>query len=244
VIGWIAILAALDAIAIGLAAEGGYRAIFVGVHLFTTLAAIGVIVGKRRSFDGPDAVSALIACSLGPGGCLIFLLFAGLTGRWRGRRRVVFDDGDDVAEKEDVGAAHLGATEALLEGRLSLVTAAKVGSLISVLRYGDVNDRMRAVEIAVRSFEPRLSPIVAAALLDPDQTIRALAAAASTQIAKNCDRTRARLERRLRQAGATGDPADLILFLNSHGTHNVLLSQTTRLQMLADADAMKRSTVS
>ncbi|SDD49810.1 hypothetical protein SAMN05444678_11465 [Sphingomonas sp. YR710] len=239
-IGWIAILAALDAIAIGLAAEGAYRAIFVGVHLFTTLAAIGIIIGKKRSFDRLDAVSALIACSLGPPGCLAFLLFASLTGRWRGRGQVGFDDDDDV-ENKDTGAVGLGATEALLEGRLPLITAAKVGSLISVLRYGDVNDRMRAVEIAVRSFEPRLSPIVAAALLDSDQTIRALAAAASTQIAKNCDRTRARLERRLQR---TGDPASLIQFLSAHGTYNVLLSPTARLQMLADTDALKRSIVS
>lgn len=243
-IGWLIILAVLDTIAIYLAVEWGYRAVLVGVHLFTTLAAIGILIGKRRSFDGPDAVSALIACSLGPVGCLAFLLLAPLAGRWQGWRQARSDDDDEPAEEENTGTIHLGASEALLEGRLSLATAAKVGSLISVLRYGDVDDRMRAVEIAVRSFEPRLSPIVAAALLDPDQTVRALAAAASTQIAKNCDKTRVRLERRLRQAGAREDPTELMTFLRSHGADNVLLSAAARRQMVADADALKRSSVS
>ena len=88
-IGWLVILAALDAAAIGLAVKWGYDVLFACVHLFTTLAAIGIVIGKKRSLDTPDVFATLIASSLGPAGCLSFVLLARLAGKWRGGARPV-----------------------------------------------------------------------------------------------------------------------------------------------------------
>ncbi|MGJ3626644.1 hypothetical protein AB5I41_06890 [Sphingomonas sp. MMS24-JH45] len=81
-----------------------------------------------------------------------------------------------------------------LDGRVRHPASAEVGSLVTILRHGDVPMRRAALETVVRSFEPALSPLIAQALADPDQTIRALAAAAAARIAANLAATRATLE--------------------------------------------------
>lgn len=106
------------------------------------------------------------------------------------------------------------------------------------MKYGALTARRKALEAVVRSFEPKLSVLVAIALTDRDQTIRALAAAASAQVSSNVTQELSDLEDRHGQAHAQAprDMLELTLSLADHGCHNVLLPQTQRIYLCQVAE--------
>lgn len=142
-------------------------------------------------------------------------------------------------------APHLGAKLAvarMLDGRVLHAPPEMLSSLVTIMRHGDVVERRRALETVVRSFQPALSPLVALALTDADQTIRALAAAAAARVAQNLAMSRATLEARRAEGG---DPAvsltattTLATLLADHARADVLLSDSQRLHLREDAVAM------
>ncbi|WP_454278434.1 hypothetical protein [Sphingomonas sp. Marseille-Q8236] len=144
---------------------------------------------------------------------------------------------DPVAGTERHGARRKGAAlemARLLDGRVHYPAPEGLDSLVAVLRHGSVAARRRALETVVRAFEPGLSPLVARMLDDPDQTIRALAAAASARITQNLAEQRAALEARI----AAGDEAAVEILghlLAEHGCANHLLSDTQRQKLRDDA---------
>jgi hypothetical protein len=113
----------------------------------------------------------------------------------------------------------------LLDRRITFPAADQIESLDTILRGGPLPARRRALEAAVRSFEPRLSTLVASALRDPDQTIRALAAAAAAQVGHNLSQQLAETEEAVPSFDTLYTRA-MLLF--EHGCHNVLLPQTLR----------------
>src|SRR3546814_1069079 len=84
----------------------------------------------------------------------------------------------------------------ILDDRVRYPESDEIGSLATMLRYGNLQARYRALETAVISFEPRLSPLIVMALSDEDQTIRALAAAAAAQVSYNLAQQRGALQAR------------------------------------------------
>ena len=113
----------------------------------------------------------------------------------------------------------------MLDRRVTFPAAEQIESLGAILRAGSLPSRRKALETAVRCFEPRLSPLIAAALQDDDQTIRALAAAASAQVSHNLSQQLDELEGRDRSFDLSYARA-MLLF--DHGCHNVLLPHTLR----------------
>jgi hypothetical protein len=87
----------------------------------------------------------------------------------------------------------------------------------------------------VTSFEPRLSPLIATALTDKDQTIRALAAAAAAQISYNLAQRREELAARIALKNQVNDKFALFVLLADHGCHNVLLSGPQRARLRQEA---------
>ena len=194
-------------------------------HLALTLIAAGIWLR-----GGDWAVAPAVLGILGPVGLLLGIAMA------RRRSAAV----DDVPRAEAALADPSPRTMAarLLDGRVRHAAPDALGSLVAIMRHGDVSARRRALETVVRSFEPALSPLVALALGDRDQTIRALAAAAAARIAANFTATRATLEAKA-AAGEAGAAMRLAAFLAEHARANVLLSDQQR--SVLRQEALRRS---
>ncbi|WP_156356339.1 hypothetical protein [Sphingomonas sp. Leaf22] len=162
-----------------------------------------------------------------------------LAGEWASRT-LPDDDRPPAPLPEPVvrsGKAQRGASltiARMLDGRVLHAEADALHSLVTIMRHGQVAERRRALETVVRSFQPSLSPLIALALTDGDQTIRALAAAASARIVQNLATGRAALE------AASGPERDAALaaMLADHARGNVLLSDTQRAHLRTDALAL------
>ena len=212
----LAVLAALDLLPVVLAFGSPHVA--VALHVVLTLAAAALWL--RGAAPG---VAAAVAVPMGP---VALLLAQHLARAPRGA--------DLLPEMpERPGQAAKGEIGRLLDGRVRHVASDALGSLAVVLRHGDIAARRSALEAVVRSFEPALSPLVALALSDRDQTIRALAAAAAARITQNLALTRERLE-----AGGEATRRALADFLGEHARDNVLLSDTQRMQLRTDMVAL------
>lgn len=151
--------------------------------------------------------------------------------------RSVLDD-DRVFGPRATRTARRGhgvAAARLLDGRVRHPAPETLGSLVSILRHGDVPARRRALETVVRSFEPGLSPLIAQALTDRDQTIRALAAAASARVAQNLMLARASFDEAVDAAPPVRGVARL---LGDHARANVLLADSQRRKLRDEATAM------
>jgi hypothetical protein len=129
------------------------------------------------------------------------------------------------------------AVARMLDGRVHHATPDTLSSLVTIMRHGAVAERRRALETVVRSFEPALSPLIALALTDSDQTIRALAAAASARVAENLVLARARLSARVADGGDPDAVTNLARLLGDHARSDVLLSDSQRLHLREDAVA-------
>ncbi|MEO0031185.1 MAG: hypothetical protein RIS94_943 [Pseudomonadota bacterium] len=138
----------------------------------------------------------------------------------RGSQRLeLTDDQDEVAR--------------FLDGRVCIPAAGNVEALCSVLRHGTLERRCAALQAVVRSFEPRLTPLVAIALADPDQTVRALAAATSAQVGANLAERIAQME--AEPAPRLEELYDFAMLLFDHGSSNVLLSRSQASHLLGNA---------
>lgn len=124
----------------------------------------------------------------------------------------------------------------ILDERVRVPEPEALGSLLVTLRHGTLTERQAALETVVRSLEPRLSPIIAAALADPDQTIRALAASASAQIVQDLTRRRRELESACRSDASAANCLGSLL--DAHGRHNVLLSAGARARLVGEGGAL------
>ena len=141
-------------------------------------------------------------------------------------------------------SAHRGAglqVARMLDGRVHHATPDTVSSLVTIMRHGDVAARRRALETVVRSFEPALSPLIALALTDGDQTIRALAAAASARVAENLVLARARLTARIADGSDPEATTTLAALLADHARADVLLSDSQRMHLREDAVALMQA---
>ncbi|MEG8022830.1 hypothetical protein [Sphingomonas aerolata] len=134
------------------------------------------------------------------------------------------------------------AVARMLDGRVHHATPDTLSSLVTIMRHGAVAERRRALETVVRSFEPALSPLIALALTDSDQTIRALAAAASARVAENLVLARARLSARVADGGDPDAATNLARLLGDHARSDVLLSDSQRLHLREDAVATMAAT--
>lgn len=128
----------------------------------------------------------------------------------------------------------------LLDGRVHYPAPEGLDSLVVILRHGSVAARRRALETVVRAFEPGLSPLVAQMLDDPDQTIRALAAAAAARIGQNLAEQRAALEGRI-AVGDLGAVETLARLLGEHGRANRLLSDSQRQNLRDEAATLLKT---
>ena len=171
---------------------------------------------------------------LGPLGLLVALPIGRLSRISRQR------SDDDIFGPVSRGSAQRGARLAvarMLDGRVHHATPDTLSSLVTIMRHGAVAERRRALETVVRSFEPALSPLIALALTDSDQTIRALAAAASARVAENLVLSRTRLSARVADAADPEAAASLAALLADHARSDVLLSDSQRLHLREDAVA-------
>lgn len=159
-----------------------------------------------------------------------------LAGEWASRT-LPADDRPPAPLPEPVvrsGKAQRGArltVARMLDGRVLHAEPDALHSLVTVMRHGQVAERRRALETVVRSFQPSLSPLIALALTDGDQTIRALAAAASARVVQNLATGRAALE----SASGPERDAALAAMLADHARGNVLLSDTQRAHLRSEA---------
>lgn len=186
-----------------------------------------------RSGAATNFAAAMLGV-LGPPGLLVAVLFEGPSRLSRLRS----DDEmfGPVAGRSAQRGARL-AVARMLDGRVHHATPDTLSSLVTIMRHGAVAERRRALETVVRSFEPALSPLIALALTDGDQTIRALAAAASARVAENLVLARARLSARIADGTDPDAATELARLLGDHARSDVLLSDSQRLHLREDAVA-------
>lgn len=203
------------------------------------LSMIGFVTWLRH--DPATGFAPAMLGALGPLGLLAVLPLA------RVSRPSVRRSGDDIFGPVAGGSTQRGARLAvarMLDGRVHHATPDTLSSLVTIMRHGAVAERRRALETVVRSFEPALSPLIALALTDGDQTIRALAAAASARVAENLVLARARLSLRVADGDDPNAAASLAKLLAGHARSDVLLSDSQRLHLRDDAVALMVASVS
>lgn len=200
-----------------------------GAPLLVGHAACSIVALFLRLRDGRALrFSAVVGGMIAPAAMLL--------GEWASRT-LPDDDRNPAPLPEPVvrtGRAQRGAgltVARMLDGRVLYPEPDTLHSLVTIMRHGRVAERRRALETVVRSFEPALSPLIALALTDGDQTIRALAAAASARVVQNLATGRAALE----AATGPGRDAALAAMLADHARGNVLLSDTQRANLRDDA---------
>ncbi|MBD8733692.1 hypothetical protein [Sphingomonas sp. CFBP 13706] len=185
--------------------------------------------------------AAAMLSVMGPLGLLVALPLA------RFVRPAAYRSDDEMFGPVAGRSAQRGARLAvarMLDGRVHHATPDTLSSLVTIMRHGAVAERRRALETVVRSFEPALSPLIALALTDSDQTIRALAAAASARVAENLVLARARLSARLADDADPDAATNLARLLGDHARSDVLLSDSQRLHLREDAVATMAAAVS
>lgn len=227
-------LALLTMVDLALLAGAAERAVHPGIamagHLLLTL--LAVMAAMRR--PATRGVAAMVGMAIGPLGVIGGVALSSIRLPALRQRAT----GDDATTADPMSAPTLasgaGAMVArLLDGRVRHPDPDSLGSLITILRHGDVDARRGALEAAVRNFDPRLSPVVARALTDEDQTIRALAAAAASRIAQRL--AQERIDHA--QARLTGDGARVARIgatLWDHSRFDMLLTDTQRAQIARD----------
>lgn len=227
------LLAAVDLALVGGALMGGvHSGGALLAHLFLSLAALAIWwrQGAGRRF------APVLGMALGPAGvfgAMVAPPIGALARGWRFLRLPPVDGLELHPPRRPAGSS--GAMVArLLDGRVRHPDPASLGSLIGVMRHGSLDDRRSALETAVRSFDPRLSTVVAKALTDDDQTIRALAAAAASRLAQRLMDERLALAAAM-TAGEDAEAARLRAALMDHSRFDVLLSDTQRAQLAREA---------
>ena len=190
---------------------------------------VATIAALRPAAAGPAPIAMLAAAALGP----IAALPALVAARWwhRPRPRPIRQDRRGPTPGQ---AADRRLTDRIADDRLHSPEADQIVPFTAVMRHGDIALRQQVVTTVVRNFDPRLSGLIAMALIDPDQSIRTQAAAAVAEIDQDLARTRARLAARPDRRAAW----DLSGLLVTHVTHNRLLSAANRATMRDAAIAL------
>lgn len=205
------------------------------LHVGLSIAALAILRGEFKDARGWNGLALPLGAAFGPAAILLLLVTRPWSiFRFRGKQRQASQMHAHVAQSTD-DSEHFIAR--LLDERVLFPRPERVESLAVILSHGDLESRCKTLETVVRSFEPRLSPLVAKALADPDQTVRALAAAASAQISANISERVARIEAEA-EANAdmdVDDRYDFGMLLFNHGSYNVLLSQSQRAILCAKA---------
>jgi polysaccharide biosynthesis protein PelE len=204
---------------------------FAFAHMGLTLAALW---HWKHSLEGSRSIDmpvAAIGAAFGPCGLLIFTLMKPWSWISKRRRQLFYAPTRPIPHSPQAIETPRQALARMLDGRVRHPTADRIESLKMTLQYGDLTARRKALESIVRSFEPRLSPLLAIALADADQTIRALAAAASAQISFDVLQWSTEMEDSLNQNTSGIESAALVMFLASHGCHDVLLPQSQRVHL-------------
>lgn len=230
-------LAILDLawIALAMTAGLGVTVALLGHALWV---GIGYALWLRSDLRG--GFMAAVLGLAGPAGLIVGAGLGGLADRW-GVRRTLDTPPEPLLSARSVrrqGAAL--AMARLLDGRVHYPAPEGLDSLVAILRHGSVAARRRALETVVRAFEPGLSPLVAQMLDDPDQTIRALAAAAAARIGQNLAEQRAALEARIAQ-GDRCAVETLARLLAEHGRANRLLSDSQRQNLRDEAATLLKA---
>jgi len=202
---------------------------FAGAHTLLTLAAFMAIRRQAPVRDGWNSLALSLGAIAGPCG-MAALAFA---RPWNGAAHVPARRQLVIAPTAPRRPPAPPVIARIMDQRMRFPDEPAIESLATILRHGDLQSRCKALEAAVRSFEPRLSPLIATALSDPDQTVRALAAATSAQVSANLASRIARIQAKPPQT--VGEQYDFAMLLYENGVHNVLLSHSQRASLCARA---------
>ena len=224
-------VADLAALTVSSYSIAGLTVPFVPMHLALTLAALAVWLRYQLATEVYDVPVLVLGAAFGPGGMLFCSLFKPWVWIARAYRLAGATPELGVQDPGKVAETPVGTLNRVLDGRITFPEADQLESLNTTLRFGGLADRRKALEAIVRSFEPRLSPLIAIALTDRDQTIRALAAAASAQISSDVTQKVSEVECKLAQQACSRELALLTIALADHGCSNVLLPQTQRMHI-------------
>ena len=208
---------------------------FAIAHLALTLVALARTIGGGEGKPNIHGFALPVGAAFGPLGMLVLVLTLSRLRVYHRKRRLSYRIAKARRQRISGPITPRERLVRILDDRVRYPTADEVNSLAEILRYGNLQSRYKALEIAVKSFEPRLSSLILAALTDEDQTIRALAAAAASQVSSNLLFQRNELEARIGFAGTVDDRYALALLLADHGCHNELLPQAQRLRLCQEA---------
>lgn len=204
---------------------------FVPGHIVLTLAALIVWFRHQSSSETYGIPVLTLGAAFGPCGMVLFSLARPMVWSAKGKGRAGSATPTPPRRPARQSDNPARALARMLEGRISFPDAVRIESFNTTLRFGELVARRKALEAVVRSFEPKLSPLIAIALTDRDQTIRALAAAASAQISSDVAQKVSDLESMASQRSSPREMFSLALSLADHGSNNVLLPQTQRTHL-------------
>lgn len=208
---------------------------FAPMHMALAIATLLIVVRRLHGMSALQSFALPVGAALGAPGMLLCLLMAPLAVSSRRRKQIVYSNirigryriGNALSPVERLGR--------ILDERVRYPDCDEIGSLATILRHGSLQARYRALETAVTSFEPRLSPLIVMALSDEDQTIRALAAAAAAQVSYNLTLQISELQARIAPAQDPDDRYALAMLLADNGCFNQLLPQSQRARLCQDA---------
>lgn len=219
----------------GMLAGPGAIIWFGPIHLGLTIAILLLLTVRLPRFTALQSFALPIGAAFGPLGILLCLLLSPLGRSSKSKRQIVFRDTHIRKNRSMKNMSPIERLGRILDERVRYPDSDEIGSLATMLRYGNLQARYQALETAVISFEPRLSPLIAMALSDDDQTIRALAAAAAAQVTYNLALQRKELQARIALSQNLDDRYALTMLLADHGCFNQLLPQAQRLRLCQEA---------
>lgn len=221
----------------GLLAGDGAILWFAPAHVLLSIGALLFLITRIKGLSALQRFALPVGAAIGPVGMLACLLLAPLAATGSPRKRQIAYRNGRIAKARLVN--RISPVERLgriLEERVRYPESDEIGSLATMLHYGNLQARYRALETAVTSFEPRLSCLIVMALSDEDQTIRALAAAAAAQVSYNLAQQRSDLQARIAPAQDLDDRYALAMLLADHGCFNQLLPQGQRQRLCQEAN--------
>lgn len=231
----ILIMGLIDAVAIGCGLLSFVsRAELFSLHLSFSLGAL--LIWWASSM--PRRFAPILGCAIGPLGVFIGIILPpvlGLIKRPHPTQHVKTADYRSQDEAEEHESMRL--VRQLFDGRLYHPAPQTMGSLLTMIKLGSVSERIGALSAVVRNFDARLTVIVVHALNDPDQTVRALAAATAAQVAQTVARDRDRLK-----SESSQDRLEAAERLSAHAQHNALITDASRATILQEIRAIPEAT--
>lgn len=208
---------------------------FAPMHMALAVVTLFMMVRRRQEVGALRSFALSVGAAMGPLGMLLCLLMAPLAASSRRKKQIVYSNGRIGRYRIGNALLPIERLGRILDERVRYPDCGEIGSLAMNLRYGSLQARYNALETAVISFEPRLSPLIVMALSDDDQTIRALAAAAAAQVSYNLTQQSSELQARIAPKQDLDDRYALAMLLADHGCFNQLLPQAQRARLCQDA---------